>query len=282
MNLRAAADNIAQSWAHSGNLVHFCKRLYFIYSSRLPGIFRKRTIVLRFRYEAPVGDVDLKMRTEDGADGFIHGEVFEHRFYDYPCVVPPETILDLGANIGLTAIAFARRFPKARLSCVEPMPENIALLKWNLAANGVTAHLFPAAIDAWDGRVEMEVDRRSYAHKVRGAGTAAAAKQYVEVPAVSIETVMQQLGWERIGLLKIDIEGHETVLLSSMQARWPYLTDAILIECHDGFGIEKLSAFAAAFGFSPPQAIAGLWLLQRQRLSDRSRVSRPDAAVAAG
>lgn len=42
-------------------------------------------------------------------------------------------ILDLGGNIGLSALWFAKQFPKARIFVLEPDAGNVKLLKQNLA-----------------------------------------------------------------------------------------------------------------------------------------------------
>lgn len=47
------------------------------------------------------------------------------------------TILDVGANIGLYAIRFAKRFAQARVFAFEPMPTTHAFLQRNVAANAV-------------------------------------------------------------------------------------------------------------------------------------------------
>lgn len=45
--------------------------------------------------------------------------------------VNPTVIFDIGANIGITAIWLADKFPGAKIFCFEPMPENFELLKAN-------------------------------------------------------------------------------------------------------------------------------------------------------
>lgn len=46
------------------------------------------------------------------------------------------TVLDVGANIGLSTILLARRF--AKVIAYEPSPVNVGFLRENLAANGIT------------------------------------------------------------------------------------------------------------------------------------------------
>ena len=55
-----------------------------------------------------------------------------HRCYDLPdTLLPPErvrVILDCGANVGITALYFAWRYPNARIFCIEPDDQNFELL----------------------------------------------------------------------------------------------------------------------------------------------------------
>ena len=52
--------------------------------------------------------------------------------YYIPGPVNPAVILDIGANIGVAALYFKRRYPEAKIYCFEPFTENIELLKENL------------------------------------------------------------------------------------------------------------------------------------------------------
>ena len=61
--------------------------------------------------------VHLRLRTTDVA---LCREIFVNGIYDQEFSREPETILDAGANIGLTAVFFANRFPCARIVAVEP------------------------------------------------------------------------------------------------------------------------------------------------------------------
>jgi FkbM family methyltransferase len=141
------------------------------------------------------------------------------------------------------------------------MPSNLTVLRRNLELNGVNATVFPGAIDAGDGHLFMEVEHMDYGHRVADLARAPANNK-VEVTAYSIPTLVRRLGWERIGLLKVDIEGHEKVLLSG-DAGWAHLVDAMCVECHEGFGERDLEDFARRFGFRPPKRLPGIWLLER-------------------
>jgi FkbM family methyltransferase len=253
--------NIRASWRYRGGLPDFFARLCFVYSHRLPQFIRPPEWMISFRYPQPIGSLRLSLRTNNGADSFIHGEVFEHNYYRFEAPCPPRTILDLGANIGMTAIYFHRYFPNAELACVEPIPGNLNALRENLRLNAVKATIISDAINPTDGLVQMEIAEKDYGHRVANVDRRSGRK-CIEVPAVSIPTLLRRLKWDRIGLLKIDIEGHEKLLLSE-NASWLGLVDAIFIEWHDESTSGDLRLLTEPFGFLPPEQLPGIWLVKR-------------------
>ena len=224
---------------------------------------------LHFHLPEPVGDITLNVRPNGGSDAFIFSEVFEHRYYDFELPSPPGTVLDLGANIGLTALFFARKYPNAQIACVEPMPGNLRLLRTNLERNGVAAKIFEHAVAVDDKPVVMQIADNDYGHKVSDIDYGRpmdGATQRVE--GITVPTLLKELRWEHVGLLKIDIEGYEGVLLRE-RCEWLDCVEAMCIECHEGYGADDLRAMASRFGFQPPRQVSGTWLLSRGYLPEK-------------
>ena len=169
MDLQRLRENTAVAWSRRASAADFVRRMALLYSDKLPATLKPREWTIRFRYPDPIGRVRLHLRSNNGADAFVHSEVFEHQYYRLPLRFAPATILDLGANIGLSTIYFARRYPGSRLACVEPVPENVRLLIRNLKDNAVEAEVIAAAIDAKDGVVAMERGAADYGHKIAAA-----------------------------------------------------------------------------------------------------------------
>lgn len=253
------ARNLATSWRYRRSLRDFASRMAWTYAVRLGLVGREWT--MGFHYAPPVGDIRLLLRANRGADAFIHSEVFEHQYYRLPLLTTPTTILDLGAHIGLTAVYFGRLFPGAQLACVEPVPDNLRLLRRNLALNSIQSAVFAAAINVTDGTVVIAFDKWDYGHRVASADQFEPEK-HEQVAAISVPTICRQLGWSRIGLLKVDIEGHERVLFAG-DCDWLTNVDAMCIECHDGFGETDLIALADRYGFEPPKWLPGIWFMAR-------------------
>ncbi|MBE9250757.1 FkbM family methyltransferase [Dolichospermum sp. LEGE 00240] len=264
MNPIALLNNINQSLKVCSTWSDAWSRLIWLYSNK-PFVKPLSTgrHQINFQYAPPINSIKVEVRDNNGSDAFIFGEVFDHQYYNLPLQFQPKTILDLGANAGFTAIFFARQYPSAEIVCVEPMPENVDLLQKNLHLNNIQSRVFPSAIAVTDGFLEMELDANDYGHKVAGIeyGKKLTGKT-IQVEALSIPTLLQKLGWNRISLLKIDIEGYEAVLLKD-NCDWLSLVDAICIECHEGYGEADLQYLAKSWGFSSPQLLPGTWLLLR-------------------
>ena len=185
--------------------------------------------------------------------------MFENQYYRLPLRFAPATILDLGANIGLARFASRVFIPKAASPASSRCRRNLKLLIRNLRENAVEADVIAAAIDAKDGVVAMEYGAADYGHKIAAASTG----NSLEVASVSVPSIMRRLGWDRIGLVKIDIEGHENVLLSQA-CEWLADVDALCVEYHHHFAEAELGRLARQFGFLPPTRLPGeIWFLTR-------------------
>jgi FkbM family methyltransferase len=143
---------------------------------------------------------------------------------------PPRTVVDLGANIGLAARFLKHAYPEATIVAIEPDAENHAMLQRNLA-HLPGCHAVQAAAWPVDGRVSLE--REGLRHSA--FRTRAASGQDGTIEALSIPTIMQRFGLERIGLLKVDIEGAEQELFSAADLSWLDRVDRVAVELHDLF-----------------------------------------------
>ena len=254
--------NVIESWRNKASSMDALKRLLWIYTNKVPRSLIDKEFEIGFSFPAPVCSVRFVVRSNNGSDAFIFGEVFNHLYYQLGLSRQPKTILDLGANAGFVSVYFARAYPDAQIACVEPMPDNARVLRRNLELNSVPARVFPAAAAVEDGQVVMEVFHRDYGHRIID-GSSPEGAQTLEVPALSIPTIQRELGWDRIGLLKVDIEGYEKELLNK-HCQWLRTVDAMCVECHNGFGLADLQRIATEFGFQEPVALPGIWLLHRE------------------
>jgi FkbM family methyltransferase len=119
-----------------------------------------------------------------------------------------------------------------------------------------------AAADVADGQAWLERNVNDYGHRLATTQHSSSSVT-VEVQAVSIPSILQRLGWSRIGLLKIDIEGHERSLLWKGND-WLRDVDAICLEYHFDDADSEMTRLAGQFGFAAPRKLPGeIWLLVR-------------------
>ncbi|MFD2145594.1 FkbM family methyltransferase [Mucilaginibacter antarcticus] len=206
------------------------------------------------------------VRDNGGADGFIFSEVFDQQCYNLPLDENTAYIIDLGANAGFTAVYFSRLFPKATIACVEPMPGNIQLLKENLTLNNVNAVIFEAAASVKDEQIAMEIADKDYANKVHNIPFGKSiSDDTITVKGLGMQTILTQLNWPHVDLLKIDIEGYEGILLSTNNS-WLNKVSVIIMEIHEGVTIDLVKAITDPYGFTYVVLQQGNWVLSKNRL----------------
>jgi FkbM family methyltransferase len=156
---------------------------------------------------------------------------FEHVFggaYEIDLGADPRLILDLGANVGYAAVAFALRYPRARVLAVEPEPGNVQLLRRNAAAfAGID--VIEGAVWPHDAALALEDPGKGrWGFRVREAGDRGTVR------AVTVPQLIERAGGSSIDLMKIDIEGSELELFAEATS-WLDQVGALVIELHDRF-----------------------------------------------
>jgi FkbM family methyltransferase len=192
------------------------------------------------------GAVRLRMRRpfrgplvlrENASDFWTFREIIEWDVYRpvFEHVRTAKTVVDLGANVGLTSLCFAARWPGCRIIAVEPNAETFAVLERNLSALVRRGQCQVVRAAIWSRETSLVEDSsapRKHFNAFRVSETTAsevaAADRY---PGISMPTLMQRYGVGEIDLLKIDIEGAETELFTG-DVSWLTRTGAIAIEFH--------------------------------------------------
>jgi FkbM family methyltransferase len=162
----------------------------------------------------------------------------------------PQTIVDGGAYIGLSAIYFTLRYPGVRVIAVEASEQNFDLLVRNTEA---FPNIKPVNAALWSepGSVVLtDPGTGLWGLQVQAAGGLGGATDLTgatgpAVRAVTIGDIIREHGLDKIDLLKIDIEGAEKELFSE-PGPWLAQVDAICIELHDWFKVGCTRTFFAA------------------------------------
>ena len=162
-------------------------------------------------------------------DKKVFREIFLFEEYVFPTSYAPVTIIDAGANIGLSSVFFAHRFPDCSVYAIEPETSNFQMLKRNTES---FSNIIPINTALWhkDAMVVIrDKQEHHWAFTVEESG-----KGYPDAfPATSLTSLMKKYGIEIIDLLKVDIEGSELELFSENYDYWLSRTRLLVIECHD-------------------------------------------------
>ena len=177
----------------------------------------------------------------------------------------PGSWIDLGANIGTTAVPAA--FAGALCHAVEPEPANLALLRRNIERNGVAGRVAVHEAAAWHEAAELEFEIAPVNlgdHRVRtaapdgGSAYGEAARTTVTVPARPVDTLIDADSLAGPVLVKVDVQGAEGQALAGGEALFGRAEIALLEYWPYGLrrlGTEPAALFAAAARHFPYAAL---------------------------
>lgn len=171
--------------------------------------FRPSDVVMA---ETPRGTICL-----DPADASVSGAILQGAYEPHVSAIierygaPGMTVLDVGANVGFHTMAMARLVGSdGRVFAFEPNSENCRLILKTLSANSMSnVELLPVALGERRGWTHFTSHvgsnggtiRSSDGHYVDGAG-----------PVVAIWP-LDELNLTRVGLIKLDVEGAEGLVV---------------------------------------------------------------------
>jgi len=160
-------------------------------------------------------------------------DTYEHVFvlnqYDIPINFEPKLIIDGGANIGMSAIYYALRYPKAKIISLEVSPENFDLLKHNTRD---FPNVKPICKGVWNESGHLKIINQ-------GAGENAFMVKRVDsasegtIPAISLHDIMLQENVDVLDIVKLDIEGAEKMVFANNFESWLPKTRLLIVELHD-------------------------------------------------
>jgi FkbM family methyltransferase len=160
---------------------------------------------------------------------WLNKEVNEY-FIDLENIdIVPNTILDIGANIGVFSMRCLERWKNSIVTCIEPMPFNVAQLRCNI---GNRANIISAAVREENGIDEIYVGDNFATGGFFQTGRQTQNKLLVECIAAK--------DLPSSDLVKIDTEGCEVEIITNLNFK---NTKIILLEYHSQSDFQKILKF---------------------------------------
>ena len=190
----------------------------------------------------PVLDFTMKVRVDDpglSKDLILHG-IRERDAVHFlrPLFSGCKTIFEIGANQGYYLIQEALYSPNdVNIHAFEPHPDNVKTAKLNAKLNGIEnrCHFVQAAVSNKRGKARLTVSRRLNWHTLTPAieENLDFAGETIEVDTFSLDEYAADLKIERVDLIRMDVEGHESAIMkgaTNIIARSPGIV--IFLEFH--------------------------------------------------
>lgn len=243
----------------ASDLAHIDKLRYVLEAAGLGS----RPSAYRLRDGLSVG---LRQGTTDSK---VFDEIFVEQAYArcvavLPANLGPVTLIDLGANIGLSALFLTRALDVAQIIAVEPDPDNFGLLSENLRRTGLADRC--TAIRAFAGAEHAFAELHDSGNGAWGMRMGPLSD--TGTPVLPLAAIAGLASAPIV--LKCDIEGGERQLFLHIRD-WTHLIPYIFLELHTEFlPVEELLACLESSGFqwivhgtAPAGAAIALLLLER-------------------
>ncbi|MDC3315697.1 FkbM family methyltransferase [Candidatus Thioglobus sp.] len=171
--------------------------------------------------------------------------------YYLPEKLNPKVVFDIGGNIGITSIYLSSIFPDAKIYTFEPMPENFEILQKNISQyKNIRAFNYGLGSKNGNFKVYLSNDPENFggisfypdAHGNQ-------EKSYISCEVKNVNEIINDLEVESIDLIKIDTEGAEYDILSTLKVDILRGTSWITGELHGNKDFELLN-YLSNFGFS--------------------------------
>jgi FkbM family methyltransferase len=168
--------------------------------------------------------------------------------YYLPPALRPEVILDIGSNIGASILFFHEQFPAARIYGFEPHPETFRVLQKNVGSLP-SVEVLNYGLGAADATVSFPFDGADFSRFLSKDKTAdwSGPLSPNSCQVKHAGDVVRNLGLTKVDLIKIDCEGAEYDVLTSLppdllcECKW------IVGEMHDESAFPLLALLAPHF-----------------------------------
>jgi FkbM family methyltransferase len=213
------------------------------------------------RLRLPTGDDFYCLNRNEAL--LLYADIFERRSYLQQgiAIAAGDTVVDVGANIGLFALQASREADDVRVIALEPLPPTFSVLTANFALHRIRGSALPYGAGRHDDNASFTFypsnsalsgqfadpreDKDLLVRLLRSRfpdlppsglevlATRGLGHQTFECRIRTLSEVFREADVERIGLLKVDVEKAELDVLESVQpADWDRV-EQLVVEVHD-------------------------------------------------
>lgn len=164
----------------------------------------------------------------------------------------PLVVYDIGANIGLFTIFFSKFYPQVKIVAFEAVPDTVASLQRNLLINSITdIGIRSKAVSSHDGEVSFFVGHhhKSSLSKDWASDRGATEIQEIKVPAVRLDSFVEEEPGLRPDFIKIDVEGAADQVLAGARSVMGSLRPVVLIESHNAIEDSAIIGILKTFDY---------------------------------
>ena len=203
-------------------------------------------------YNIEIDYVTLFMKNESNTKkiifhgGLNNGDIVNTFFKkDYANIsVNQKTVLDIGVNIGDTAIFYALSGAKKVIG-IEPFPKNFDYAQKNININNLT-HIIDVIQAGCSSKNEIIKIDPEYQSNIESKITN--FEKGVDTPMLTIENIIKKYEIPKNSILKIDCEGCEYDIIENIPLEIISYFSSIQIEYHQGY--KKLKRKLENFGYT--------------------------------
>jgi FkbM family methyltransferase len=151
-------------------------------------------------------------------DDFLFMTNHESEIMEYFIPNEGETVVDVGAHIGLYSLIAAKRVGSSgKVIAIEPDPENFKILKKNILLNQLS-NIEPLECAVYSAREKLklflpELDQGRTIFNTVMQERAGASSNFLEVEANTLDNILGSLQTTELSWIKIDVEGAELEVL---------------------------------------------------------------------
>lgn len=186
---------------------------------------------------------------DNTSDVQIIKENLEQSGYQFPPELDPMIILDIGGNIGATALRLSQTYKDAKVFSFEPESINFDIFKkntvWNPSIQGFNVGLGAETKTAVLKKGEDLRSRGGYTLYEVGAGA-----DHEEVHILNAADALSNLGVTKVDMIKIDTEGAEFDILTTIPKEILSQVQWIAGELHGTKDFEALKYLSEWFDFT--------------------------------